>query len=63
MIRDKLALNGNQSVSELCNSIFKDETISMVRFNEVMAYVMELESDGIVRYNFETGSYETDLRL
>jgi hypothetical protein len=35
----------------------------MVRFNEVMAYVMELESDGIVRYNFETGSYETDLRL
>jgi hypothetical protein len=60
IVRDKLILNGNQSVSELCFTIFKDETISMMRFNEIMAYVMELEQEGTISYNAFKGYYSCD---
>lgn len=60
MVRDYLIFNGNQSVSELCYKIFKDEVISMMRFNEIMAYVMELEQEGVISYNPYKGYYTCD---
>ena len=63
MVRDLVVFKGPISVSSLSYHIFKDETVSMANFNRIMAFVLELELDGVVRYNNELGCYETDMVL
>jgi len=58
MVRDKLYFSGPISVSSLVHSIVPNgETIGMGVYNKVMAYILELEQESKVRYNFDTGCY------
>lgn len=63
MIRDKIAHKGAISVLELSKTLFKDEMLSARHYNTVMAHILDLEREGVVRYNVESGQYETDLVL
>lgn len=63
MIRDLVCFNGPVSISGLAYKIFKDETTKPSQFNIIMAHILELESEGIVRYNPSLGCYETDMML
>jgi hypothetical protein len=63
MVRDLIVFKGPISVSTLAYTIFKDEVVSMANFNRIMALVLDLEIDGVVRYNAELGCYETDMVL
>ena len=59
MVRDKLYFSGPISVSSLVHSLVPNgETIGMGIYNKVMAYILELEQESKVRYNFDNGCYE-----
>lgn len=63
MIRDLIIFKGPISISSLAYSIFKDENVKPYQFNIIMAHILELESEGIVKYNISLGCYETDMIL
>lgn len=63
MIRDMVVFKGPISVSTLAYIIYKDETVSMANFNKIMAFVLDLEQESVVRYNAQLGCYETDMVL
>ena len=63
MIRDMIVFKGPISVSTLSYNIFKDEAVSVANFNRIMALVLDLEQEGVIRYNAKLGCYETDMVL
>ena len=59
MVRDRLYFSGPISVSSLTHSLVPNgTTISMGVYNKVMAYILELEQESKVKYNFDNGCYE-----
>jgi hypothetical protein len=56
MVRDVLALQGPKSLGELHETINADK-------NLIQAYLLELASAGEVSYDYETGTWGSDVVL